>query len=234
MRQLINCFSSVLPLDHLKNIDKSVFLSYFSTIGKTFQPDSDETREVISKITSLAETETSQDDFLFTSLKDLGLYYNTLDKINDTNFKTNGIDLIENIKASRDPKDYTVQLCRMGLTNDDESTARIKQLGGSFVDSYLKTLTSRRRRRSTTVLSCDDLNNIASSLNSISTATLNQITDAEFQKCMSLLGNSNNDWSSEQLSTLGTKAKAVCYICFLITVKTRLSGIDVIKFSPDN
>lgn len=58
-------------------------------------------------------------------------------------------------------------------------------------------------------MTCNDLNNLAGALNSLSTTYLGSISTIEFSACQTLLGGASNGWSSAQLSTLGTIAKTI-------------------------
>lgn len=71
------CFASVLPLDFFKSMSNSDFLTYYSTIGESFQPDSKEIAEISTKLTNIEKTQSSPENFVFSNLNDLALYYSS-------------------------------------------------------------------------------------------------------------------------------------------------------------
>ena len=62
------------------------------------------------------------------------------------------MQLISQIKAARDPTDADVQLCRLGLSNDDSVSNSLASIQNSFVNAYLSTLGSNRRKRGDSLL----------------------------------------------------------------------------------
>lgn len=125
-------------------------------------------------------------------------------------WKTNGISLINKIRAARDPTDESIQLCRIGLTNNKNATDFINTIGGYFVDAMLGTTAGKRKKRSTT-LTCTDINNIAGSLNSLTVNQISSLSTPDFISCQIQLGASSNSWSTAQLSALAAVAKLVIY-----------------------
>lgn len=77
-----NCFSSALPIEKLSTMNETDFMNYFPNLGKLFQPDENETVQVIAKINSLASQQTSQENFVFTVLNDLAMYYSNFSSLN--------------------------------------------------------------------------------------------------------------------------------------------------------
>lgn len=133
------------------------------------------------------------------------------------------------IKAARDPTDASIQLCRIGLTNNAITQELINTVGSYFVTSSLST-TIARKKRSTSILTCSDLNSISGSLNSLTVIQIATLTSVEFKSCQVLLGASTNSWSSDQLSSLAAIAKIVRRVfyslnklsCHLISFPYRL------------
>lgn len=54
---------------------------------------------------------------------------------------------------------------------------------------------------------------MAGSLNSLTTSNLD-VSNTVFSECQSVLGSSQNEWSSDQLTVLVKIAKSVCSILF--------------------
>ncbi len=190
-------------------MNETDFLSYFPNVGRTFQPDSNETTSITNKLSLLARQQTSVEDFVLLSLGDLGLFYANISGLNATKLKAYGANLIDTVKSNRDPDDAAVQACRFGLENDLSVLASIESVQDSFVTAYVSSLNSRRRRRSVkSTLTCDDLNNLSGSLSSLSASQLN-VEDSVFVACQQLLGSASNGWSSEQLASLVAVAKSV-------------------------
>jgi hypothetical protein len=74
------CLASTLSSTYLQNISPSTFVSYFSTLGNAFQPDSTQLPIVQQLIASYAANTTimassSQDTLLFSTLSDLAMFY---------------------------------------------------------------------------------------------------------------------------------------------------------------
>ncbi len=74
------CLASTLPTTYLQSISPSTFVSYFSTLGNSFQPDANQTQVVQQIIASYASNQTlmansSQSTLLFTILSDLAIFY---------------------------------------------------------------------------------------------------------------------------------------------------------------
>ncbi len=207
--KLGKCFATALPLEKLGEMSETDFLKYFPNVGKTFQPDSNETQTVIAKINSLADSQSSLESYVFSSLKDLAMYYSNLSSLNSTSFKDNGASLIRTILNARDTTNIDIQKCRLGVDNDANSQALLRSIQNSFVNNYLgiNSANNRRLKRSSSALTCDDLNNLSTSLSSISANVLATLSTTEFYKCQTLLGSSNIAWSSSQLATLVAKAK---------------------------
>lgn len=115
------------------------------------------------------------------------------------------------IQSARDTTDSEIQKCRFGVFNDASTLDIVTSVQDSFVTGYISTLSSNKRRqlRSSTTLTCDDLNNLSTSLNSINATYLATISTTDYVACQSLLGDSNNQWSTEQLAALVAKAKEV-------------------------
>jgi hypothetical protein len=119
------------------------------------------------------------------------------------------------IRSSRDPTQSSVQLCQVGLNNTASYTSLINSYGSVFVNQYIASLSSGRKRRAASVsLTCTQLNSLSGSLNQLSTSQLASISLDEFISCQNLLGLASNSWSSSQLSTLAALAKSVCSACF--------------------
>jgi len=193
-------------------VNETDFINYYPNIALTFQPDSNETKSTIAKISALADQQTEETiaNFVFSDLKNLGLYYSKFLDLNATEFKNNGADLLNTIKLNRDPENSDVQMCRFGLENDMSVQTEINSVQTSFVNAYISTLSSgsRRRRSVKSTLTCDDLNNLFGSLKSLSTSQLNVETSV-FTSCQQLLGSASNGWSTEQLLVLVGVAKEV-------------------------
>ncbi len=134
--------------------------------------------------------------------------------------KENGAALISKIKVARDPTDTDIQLCRLGLPSDD-TNSRMSTIESTFVNAYIASLSSRRRRRAVAALTCADINNMAGSLNSIPATTLGTMITSEFTSCMSVLGSASNNWGTSQLATLSTLTKNV-WLFLLFTVNSQL------------
>ena len=73
----------------------------------------------------------------------------------------------------------------------------------------MQTVNNARQLTGSTKLTCDDLNNLSNSLNSIQPSLLEKISTSDFVNCQQLLGRSNNYWSSSQLAVLVAKAKQI-------------------------
>jgi hypothetical protein len=74
------CLASTLSGTYLQNISPSTFVSYFSTLGNAFQPDSTQLPIVQTLIASYAANttimaSTSQDTLVFSILSDLAIFY---------------------------------------------------------------------------------------------------------------------------------------------------------------
>jgi len=76
------CFTSALPVNYLKTMSPSDFLSYFTNLGMALQPDSEETANIVEKLTSLKSEQKSQEDFVFSTLKDLAIFYPSFASLN--------------------------------------------------------------------------------------------------------------------------------------------------------
>ena len=63
--------------------------------------------------------------------------------------------------------------------------------------------------KGTVVITCDDLNNLAGSLNSLTANQLSTLTNTEFTSCQTLLGDASNAFSSDQLAVLVNTAKSI-------------------------
>lgn len=81
------CFATVLPLDKFLGMDATDFLNYFPNIGRVYQPDTTETSDVIAKINALTSSQSSQETFVFTTLKDLAMYYSNLSNLSSVSRK---------------------------------------------------------------------------------------------------------------------------------------------------
>jgi hypothetical protein len=112
--------------------------------------------------------------------------------------------LINRIKLARDPTDSAIQICRIGLTNNNSTANLISTIGNYFVTA---SLANNKKKRSTSVLTCTILNSLSGALNSLSATQLLTLTSQEFISCQILLGSSSNSWSSNQLNALATVAK---------------------------
>lgn len=119
--------------------------------------------------------------------------------------------MISRIQSARDLTDSEIQKCRFGVFNDANTLALQQSVQDAFVTNYIASISTSKRRqlRSSTVLTCDDLNNLATSLNSINATYLATINTTDFVACQTLLGDSTNGWSAEQLAALVAKAKEV-------------------------
>lgn len=114
--------------------------------------------------------------------------------------------MINIIKKARDPTNSTIQLCRIGLTNSQTTKTLINSISSNFASNALSN--NRRKKRSAS-LTCTQLNQMTSSLNSLTVNQLLSISNADFISCQILLGSSTNAWSSAQLNALATVAKSV-------------------------
>lgn len=113
------------------------------------------------------------------------------------------------MRGARDPTDSSIKSCQIGLTNTDSYSSLISSYGSTFVGKYISSLTSRKKRATITSLTCSQLNDISTSLNSLTTAQLAAISLSDFYSCQTLLGLSTNLWSANQLATLASLAKSV-------------------------
>lgn len=77
-----DCFASVLPIEYFVGMNETDFLSYFPSVGKPFQPDANETTNMIAKIELLAASQNDLETFVFQTLQSLSAYYPTLDTLN--------------------------------------------------------------------------------------------------------------------------------------------------------
>lgn len=55
--------------------------------------------------------------------------------------------MISQILALNDPTNPSVQVCRTGLTNDASITTMINNIKSSFVNAYIASSSSKRRKR---------------------------------------------------------------------------------------
>ena len=145
-----------------------------------------------------------------------------------TGLRQNGQHLLSQILGARDTTDPDVQTCRLGLNNNNETIALFNGVKSSFVAAYSSTLGSKRRRRSSSTLTCADINNLAGSLNTLSTTSLSNILNSEFSACLQILGSSTNNWSAAQLVVLATKIKSVNKISKLIKIRQIFEAFFVI------
>lgn len=121
------------------------------------------------------------------------------------------------IKSARDPSSSTIKLCQIGLANSDSVSNLITSYGSVFVNKYIASLTSLtgQRKRAVTALTCSQLNDLAGSLNQLSTEQLAAISLTNFYSCQTLLGLATNSWSTAQLTTLAASAKSVCSLFYI-------------------
>jgi hypothetical protein len=82
------CFASALPDDYFENLKGSDFLNYFPNVGISFQPNENQTNSLVSKINSLAVSQSSQENYVFSTLNDLALYYSSFSSLNIVKTKT--------------------------------------------------------------------------------------------------------------------------------------------------
>lgn len=79
-------------------MNETDFINFFPNVGKLFQPDENETVQVIAKINSLASQQTSQENFVFTVLNDLAMYYSNFSSLNSvSSLITILLSLIQNL-----------------------------------------------------------------------------------------------------------------------------------------
>lgn len=112
------------------------------------------------------------------------------------------------IVATRDPSISSNQICQVGLSNTANYTVLLNSYGSTYLTQYQKSLGSRKKR-STTVYTCTDLNNLGTGIKSLSASQLSTISLSDFVSCQSLLGATSNSWSSSQLAVLASLAKSV-------------------------
>ncbi len=76
-----SCLATTIPVDKLSTLNSTDFLNYYSTIGKTYQPDAAEAAIVAQK---LAEVSAAYDpaSFVFNTAGDLALFYNNYANLN--------------------------------------------------------------------------------------------------------------------------------------------------------
>jgi len=207
------CVVSVLPVAYLSNMTYSVFASYFPTLGNAFQPDATQTPYVQSFVTQMAANASSQDTLVFSTLSDLALYYNFsstyASTISSSGWVSYGNTLMSTILSARDPTSSTVQNCQLGLANTAQTSALISTYGSTYVSNYVTNVTAsgRRKKRSTSGLTCTQLSSMTSTLNQLTTTQLAAISLADFISCQTLLGYSSNSWSLTQAQTLAGTAK---------------------------
>jgi hypothetical protein len=82
----------------MQSINASDFISFYSNIGKAFQPDENQTLAVNMKIAMAQSQQKSQENFVFSLLNDLGLYYSQLSNLNPVKFKFICIHPLCNLK----------------------------------------------------------------------------------------------------------------------------------------
>lgn len=224
------CLVSVLPINYLKNISSSVFVSYFPTLGISFQPDDSQIKIIQSLISKLTTSVSSQDNFVFSTLSDLALFYNFSSPYANSltyviNFcirlkflrlkslfrkwTSSGTSLMNIINNARNPSDPSVQICQLGLTNSNSIQNLIRNYGSILITKLKTTFTTSQRKRASNSLTCDQLNSLSGSLNQLSTADIASIDLNEFYTCQSLLGLTSNSWSTSQLTQLANIAKMV-------------------------
>lgn len=80
------CFATVLPFEKLTGMSEDDFLNYFPNVGQTFQPDSNETTNIIDKINSLANSQSSQETFVFSVLNDLAMFYSNFSSLDSVSY----------------------------------------------------------------------------------------------------------------------------------------------------
>ena len=72
------CLASTLSGTYLQNISPSTFVSYFSTLGNAFQPDSTQlpiVQKLIASYAANTTNTTSQSTLVFSTLSDLAIFY---------------------------------------------------------------------------------------------------------------------------------------------------------------
>lgn len=80
------CFASALPTTYLNTMSAADFLNYYTNVGKAFQPDSEETADIVTKLTTLSASQASKEEFFFTTLKDLAVFYPSFQTLNSVNY----------------------------------------------------------------------------------------------------------------------------------------------------
>lgn len=74
LMSLGNCLSSTLPLDLLKSMNETDFMSFYPNAGVSFQPDESQTKEVSDKLTA-ASANVDKKEFVFTTASSLAVFY---------------------------------------------------------------------------------------------------------------------------------------------------------------
>lgn len=67
----------------------------------------------------------------------------------------------------------------------------------------------KTKRRQLISLTCNDINSLTGSLNTLTTTQLESLSDNDFISCQTILGLSANSWSIAQLNSLAIIAKRV-------------------------
>lgn len=197
--KLGDCFATVLQIEKFSEISETDFMNYYPSVGRTFQPDKNVTAKLILNIKALAASKSDKVTFVFEDLNDLSLYYPNFSTLNQSYLARYGEAMISEIKAERDPENKDVQLCRLGLENNADVISLLEKLQTAYVSAY----------QANDKLTCEKLNNMVGSLNSISVTLLDTLTDDELKMCKILLGDETNKFSSEQLAVLSKKVKSL-------------------------
>jgi len=217
------CISANLPYTVLSSISVSNFISYFSTLGTAFQPDASTVTLVQSNIQSYytsysANSSNSVDTFAFSTLSDLAMFFpwtTYQNSFSNSSWTTSGASLLSTMTNARSPSSNSV--CQFGLSNTGTYTSLINSYASVFVNKFISTSSSSRRKRAASLITCSTLSSIGSpAIGSVLPATLSGMNNTEFSSCITLLGQAANSWSSSQLTALVALTKSVKKLIFFI------------------
>lgn len=80
------CFVTALPDSYFQNLNQADFVNYFVNSGKSFQPNSNQLTNSFSMISLASTNQSSQENFVFSTLNNLALYYSSFSSLNAVNF----------------------------------------------------------------------------------------------------------------------------------------------------
>ncbi|XP_045210879.2 uncharacterized protein LOC123562303 [Mercenaria mercenaria] len=130
-----------------------------------------------------------------------------LDKISNDVMSSIGSDIVDEFK---DKKEELEKRDQKGFGNDVKDTDRKdsdekeKKVYERLITAF-KDTSRRRRKRSVSSLSCDDMQLLGSGVTALTTSEIEAMADSDFLDCASFLGGYST-WSTDQLSSLLTVA----------------------------